>query len=85
MVMAHKHNNKENQNRGKQLNPYLRFTSVAFQMGVTIYLGNLLGKWLDTKYDKDFWESTTTLFAVFLAIYQVISQVIKISKNSDND
>ena len=54
-------------------------------MGVTIYLGNLLGKWLDTKYDKDFWESTTTLFAVFLAIYQVISQVIKISKNSDND
>ncbi len=83
MVMAHKHNNKENQKPAKQLNPYLRFTSVAFQMGATIYLGNLLGKWLDTKYDKDFWESIITLFAVFLAIYQVISQVIKISKNND--
>lgn len=65
----------------KQLNPYLRFTSVAFQMGITIYLGNLLGKWLDSKYDKSFWESTVTLFAVFIAMYQVISQVLKISKD----
>lgn len=81
--MAYKRNNKENQKQEKQLNPYIRFTSVAFQMGATIYLGNLLGKWLDTKYDKDFWESIVTLFAVFLAIYQVISQVIKISKNND--
>lgn len=76
-------NNKENQKQGKQLNPYIRFTSVAFQMGATIYLGNLLGKWLDVKYNKDFWESIVTLFSVFLAIYQVISQVIKISKHND--
>lgn len=65
----------------KQLNPYLRFTSVAFQMGLTIYLGNLLGKWLDSKYDKTFWESVVTLLAVFVAMYQVISQVLKISKD----
>lgn len=81
--MAHNRSNKENQKQEKRLNPYIRFTSVAFQMGATIYLGNLLGKWLDNKYDKDFWESIVTLFAVFLAIYQVISQVIKISKNND--
>lgn len=80
--MSHR-NNKENQKQGKQLNPYIRFTSVAFQMGATIYLGNLLGKWLDVKYNKDFWESIVTLFSVFLAIYQVISQVIKISKHND--
>ncbi|MEC3906331.1 AtpZ/AtpI family protein [Tamlana sp. 2201CG12-4] len=76
-------NKNENKNQKKQLNPYIRFTSVAFQMGATIYLGNLIGKWLDNKYDRDFWESIITLLAVFLAIYQVISQVIKISKNND--
>lgn len=72
---------KENQKPKKQLNPYLRFTTVAFQMGLTIYLGNLLGKWLDSKYDKTFLESTVTLLAVFMAMYQVISQVLKISKD----
>ncbi len=59
---------------------YVRFTSVAIQMGLTIWLGNLLGQWLDTKYDKTFWESTVTLIAVFIAMYMVIAQVIKVSK-----
>lgn len=67
----------------KQLNPYLRFTSTAMQMGITIWLGNLLGSWLDHKFDKNYLESTITLLAIFLAIYQVISQVIKISKEND--
>ncbi|WP_262496089.1 AtpZ/AtpI family protein [Confluentibacter lentus] len=67
----------------KQFNPYIRFTTVAFQMGATIYLGNLLGKWLDSKYITDFWESIITLLSIFIAIYQVISQVIKVSKKDD--
>ncbi len=52
-------------------------------MGATIYLGNLLGKWLDSKYITDFWESIITLLSIFIAIYQVISQVIKVSKKDD--
>ncbi len=64
-------------------NPYIRFTTVAFQMGATIYLGNLLGKWLDKKYETTYWESSITLFAVFAAMYMVISQVIKLSKKND--
>ncbi|WP_405574752.1 AtpZ/AtpI family protein [Winogradskyella sp. Asnod2-B02-A] len=62
---------------------FLRFTSVAFQMGGTIFLGNYLGKWLDVKYDKDFWETTITLLSVFASMYLVISQVIKVSKEDD--
>ncbi len=52
-------------------------------MGATIWLGNLFGKWLDTKFDKDFLESTVTLLAVFMAMYLVIMQVIKVSKEDD--
>ncbi|MFT4804588.1 MAG: membrane protein DedA with SNARE-associated domain [Psychroserpens sp.] len=52
-------------------------------MGATIWLGNLLGNWLDSKFDKDFWESTVTLLSVFMAMYIVIAQVIKVSKEDD--
>jgi len=67
----------------KSPNKYIRFTSVAFTMGATIFLGNLLGKWLDSKYGKEFWESTITLLAIFISIYMVIAQVIKVSKEND--
>ena len=67
----------------KKLSPYLSFTSVAFQMGGTIWLGNLLGEWLDAKYQTSYWENIITLLAVFIAIYLVISQVLKISKDND--
>ena len=52
-------------------------------MGATIYLGNLLGNWLDSKYNQTFWENTITLVAVFLSMYMVIAQVLKLSKEND--
>ena len=52
-------------------------------MGLTIYVGNLLGAWLDTKYQTTYWESIVTLFAVFASMYLIISQVLKISKDND--
>ncbi len=67
----------------KNPSPFLRFTSVAFQMGATIFLGNYLGSWLDKKYNADFWENTVTMLAVCIAMYLVISQVLKLSKKDD--
>ncbi|WP_317162745.1 AtpZ/AtpI family protein [Winogradskyella endarachnes] len=67
----------------KGVSKFFRFTSIAFQMGGTIFLGNYLGEWLDTNYNKDFWKKTITLFAVFTSMYLVISQVIKVSKEDD--
>jgi len=52
-------------------------------MGGTIFLGNYFGEWLDVKYNKDYWESTITLISVFIAMYLVIAQVIKVSKEDD--
>ena len=66
------------------LNKYIRFTGIALQMGLTIYLGSLLGEWLDQKYpnDSELYTKSCTLAAVFGAIYSVIRQVIKITDNN---
>ncbi len=62
-------------------NKFIRFTSTGLQMGVTIWLGNEIGKWLDLKYNKDFYESLITLASIFISIYFVISQVLTLSKD----
>ncbi len=65
-----------------QLNTYLRFSGIAIQIGLTIYLGNLLGKWLDGKFinNDELYTKICTLVAVFVAIFSVIKQVSKLSK-----
>ena len=55
-------------------------SGVAIQMGVTIFLGNLLGEWLDQKFEKTFLEDIFTLLAVFLSIYLVIKKVMALDK-----
>ncbi|PIB23408.1 AtpZ/AtpI family protein [Maribacter sp. 4G9] len=55
-------------------------SGIAIQMGATIYLGNLLGTWLDEKFQKTFLEDTITLLAVFLSIYLVIKKVMALNK-----
>ena len=52
-------------------------------MGGTIFLGNYFGEWLDTKFNKNYWESAVTLISVFVSMYLVIAQVIKLSKEDD--
>ncbi|APG65965.1 MULTISPECIES: AtpZ/AtpI family protein [Tenacibaculum] len=67
------------------LNKFVRFTGIAFQMGLTIYLGNLLGEYLDQKYpnENDAYTKGVTLLAVFVSMFSVIMQVSKISKTND--
>ena len=69
----------------KPLNKYVRFTGIAFQMGGTIYLGSLLGKWLDSQFpnEHELYTKIVTLLAVFVAMYAIISQVIKITNQDD--
>ena len=73
----------KNKKSNKSPSKFIRFTSIALQMGGTIFLGNYLGKWLDIKFSKDFWETTITLISVFASMYLVISQVIKLSNKND--
>jgi membrane protein DedA with SNARE-associated domain len=69
----------------KPLNKYVRFTGIAFQMGGTIYLGSLLGGWLDTKFinEHELYTKIVTLVAVFISMFSVIRQVIKITNQDD--
>ncbi|WP_209401134.1 AtpZ/AtpI family protein [Pseudozobellia sp. WGM2] len=55
-------------------------SGIAIQMGATIYLGNLLGAWLDVKFEKTYFEDTVTLIAVFLSMYLVIKKVMNLNK-----
>ncbi|WP_370175764.1 AtpZ/AtpI family protein [Leeuwenhoekiella palythoae] len=57
------------------LKSWAKFSTVAIQMGVTIYLGNLLGSWLDEKFNTAFLEPAVTLLAVFLSMYVIIKAV----------
>lgn len=68
-------------------NTILKYSGIGFQMGVTIYLGNLLGIWLDEKYpnDGEVYSKIVTLAAVFLSMAQIIIQATKDSKKADND
>lgn len=65
----------------KQPNKYIKFTSIALQMGLTIYLGSKLGEWLDQKYNttNQIYYKIVTLIAVAVAMFSVIYQVIKIT------
>lgn len=66
----------------KPLNKYLRFSSIAIQMGLTIYLGNKLGEWLDSKYinEHQLYTKICTLVAIFGAMISIIIQVSKLSR-----
>lgn len=66
--------------KNKGLRNAAKLSGIGLQMGLTIYLGNLLGAWLDTKYDVAYWENTCTLLAVFLSLYSVIIQANRLNK-----
>ncbi|MGB5418763.1 AtpZ/AtpI family protein [Algibacter sp.] len=79
--MSDKPNHKENQNQGKQLKQIAALSGIAIQMGVTIYLFVLLGKWLDGKVDgtsKTF-LIICTLIGVSISLYAVLKQIKKLN------
>lgn len=73
--------NNQNKKPQQPINKYVRFTTIAIQMGLTIYLGSKLGEWLDVKFNNtnQLYYKVVTLLAVFLAMFSVIKQVIDIT------
>ena len=69
-------------NQKKNKNSYIKYSSIAFQMGVIIVLGTFGGKWLDTFIDIKFPVSTLTfsVLSVFLAVYFAIKDIIKFNE-----
>lgn len=67
------------------LTKFARLSGIGLQMGVTIFLGAYLGKYLDDKYpmEKKWWTIGLTLFAVAVSLYNVLRQVNKINAEDD--
>lgn len=64
---------------------WLRFSTMGLQLGLSIYLGSLLGEYLDQKYPSESisYHKVITLFVVFGSTFSVIRQVIKLSKDEE--
>ena len=73
---------RKNDKPKRPLNTALQLSGAGIQMGVTIWLGAQLGKWLDAKYpaDKNWFTIGITLFAVGISLYHLIQQVNKLNK-----
>lgn len=71
----------------KPLKKLIKFSGIAIQMGLTIYLGNKLGEWLDSKYINKHQTYTKlfTLIAVFGSMFSIIKQAVNLSKNKNDD
>jgi F0F1-type ATP synthase assembly protein I len=64
----------------KQLRNVAILMGIGLQMGVTIYLFVLLGKWLDTNYNdgEKLYIIIMTLLGVAISLYAVLKQVNRI-------
>jgi ATP synthase protein I len=67
----------------KQTNKWLVFMNIPFQMGLIIFLGVMFGQWLDEKFkiEGSILTIVFSLLAVFIALYNVIRQVNKMSND----
>jgi hypothetical protein len=65
----------------KPLKNALILTGVAFQMGATIYLFVLLGRWLDTVYNNGnrAYIIVSTLAGVGISLYLTVKQLNRIN------
>ena len=72
-----------NQKRKRQLNKYVRFTGIGFQLGATIYVAAYIGKWLDAKFlmEKKIFTLILILGGLIVSIWSIVRQL----KELEND
>lgn len=71
----------EKPKKKKPLNKFIQLTGVAFQMGITIYLGAYFGKKLDIYFEASnkTYTIVLTLLALLISIWSVTVQLKKIN------
>lgn len=65
------------------LSKYARFSGMGLQLGLTIWLGNLGGAWLDENYPTEgiSYTKIVTMIAVVGSTYSIIRQAQKLSED----
>ena len=61
-------------NKNNNQNNYIRFTTLGFQILITVGIGVLVGQWLDQRYPNknSIYTIICSMFMIMLAMYQVI-------------
>jgi membrane protein DedA with SNARE-associated domain len=74
----------DNPKKKNQLHKYIALTGVAFQMGITIYLGVYFGKKLDVHFNTNkTFTLILTLFALAVSLWSVLAQLKNINDKYD--
>lgn len=73
----------EKSQKKKQIDTYIRFSGIAFQMIAVIGIFSYFGVWLDKKFPNSYSLNTVifSLVGVILAMYLVIKKVISLNKD----
>lgn len=76
---------KNNHDQKGRFTRFARLSGIGFQMGATIFLGAMLGKYLDEQYpsSKKWFTIGCTLFSVVIALYMVLKQVNRLNENDN--
>ena len=63
----------------KQLNSYIKYSSLTIQMTVIIIVGTFFGDYLDVKNHSEIpiYTIIFSLLSIFLALYYVVQKIIK--------
>lgn len=67
----------------KPLNKFARFSGMAFQMGITIFIGVFIGQYLDNKYPNpnSIYTLLFSLLFIGASLYIIIKQAIKLGND----
>jgi|GEM_PF-74168 len=69
------------------LSKFVRFSGMGLQMGLTIWIASLIGKWLDGKFpnEHELYFKIVTLLAVFGSVYSFIRQIINLQNKEEKN
>jgi len=64
---------------------WIVLSQVGLQMGVTVFLGARLGKYLDERYpsNKNWFTISLTILAVVISFYLILKKVNKLNEEED--
>ncbi|MCS7019097.1 MAG: AtpZ/AtpI family protein [Cytophagales bacterium] len=63
----------------KQLNPYLRYSSMAFELAGALLLGYWVGRWIDREWllPKSLGTMVSMMICLFAALFHILRNLMK--------
>ncbi|MDC0014946.1 AtpZ/AtpI family protein [Flavobacteriales bacterium] len=67
-------------------NKIIQFSGIGLQMGILIYFGSILGKWIDKKYgfEKPIFTLIIIIFCFSISMYTLIKKLNKMNEKDES-